>query len=67
MSEGISYRQINDEHSAQHGFGRLYKKHKAKALKKAKGELTGRSQKEQMRFTKQNRDYQNKVGRAWND
>jgi 2-oxo-4-hydroxy-4-carboxy--5-ureidoimidazoline (OHCU) decarboxylase len=62
MSEGISYKEILSGHN------HYSKGSKKKALRKqAKGGLTGRSQKEQMRFTKQNRDYQKKFGRAWND
>jgi len=63
--DGKSYNDILDERDRARGFGKLHKP-KAKALKK-KRMLTGRSQKEQMRFTRQNRDYQNKIGRAWND
>ena len=60
MSEGISYNQILHEHDSQHGFGKK-KSAKHKAL------LTGKSMKQQMRFTRQNREYQKRIGRAWND
>jgi len=60
--EGKSYHDILDDRDRVHTV-----KSKHKALKKAKGELTGRNQKEQMRFTRQNRNYQNKFKRAWND
>lgn len=41
------------------------KHHMAKKMEKPI--TTGKSQKQQMRFTKQNKKYQEKFGRAWND
>lgn len=62
----MSYKSILS--SYDHGYHQKSKKTaKHIALSKHKPMLTGRSQKEQMRFTKQNRDYQKKIGRAWND
>lgn len=60
--EGRSYYDILDERDRMHTL--KHKNPKKKALKKM---LTGRSQKEQMRFTRQNNHYQKTIGRAWND
>lgn len=65
MSEGISYKSILSGHELYHA----KKNPRQKALNKYKNEvkMTGRSQKEQMRFTRQNSEYQKKFGRAYND
>lgn len=59
--EGKSYHDILDDRDRAHTL------HKKSSKRKALHKLTGRSQKEQMRFIRQNRHYQNKIGRAWND
>ncbi len=63
--DGMSYHDILNHRDKMHSNP---KSHKQKAVNKYKDiKMTGRSQKEQMRFTKQNMNYQNKIGRAWND
>lgn len=63
MSDGSSYKQILHTSDKFHS---VTEKHgpKHKALHNI---LTGKSQKQQMRFIRQNREYQKKIGRAYND
>ena len=64
MGDAITYRQMLAESEPGTNWKRKSHTAKHKALEKG---LSGRSQKQQMNFTKQNRDYQNKFHRAWND
>lgn len=64
MSEGISYKSILREHDKFHT---KPKSSKQKAINKHKPLLTGKTQKDQMSKTKENINYQKKIGRAWND